>query len=89
VKLAPFAPEGTMTEIGTATTPLLLARFTTIPSLGAAPLIVTAQLSLPAAFIEEFAQLRPDNEGVEFAPFPWSFTIPDTLAVVVVPATCN
>jgi hypothetical protein len=88
VKLTLFAPEATVTELGTATALLLLARFTTIPPLGAAPLSPTVQLSAPAALIEDFAQFRLDRAGVVFDPLPCSVTQPDTrAALVVVPAT--
>lgn len=41
-------PEATVTDAGTATALLLLARFTTTPALGAAAESFTVQLSLPA-----------------------------------------
>jgi len=49
VKLAVVAPEATVTEAGTATEVLLLASETAWPPLGAAPLNVTVQASVPAA----------------------------------------
>jgi hypothetical protein len=70
VKRAFFAPEATVTEAGTETAPLLLAMSTTIPLPGAAPFSVTVQVSAPAPIIEEFVQLRPDNEGVDCDPLP-------------------
>jgi len=48
VKLAVVAPEATLTEAGTATDELLLASETLTPPLGAAPLNVTVQASVPA-----------------------------------------
>jgi len=66
-----LAPEGTVTEVGTITAELLLAKLTTSPALGAAALSVTVQTSEPAAVIAELAQLRLEREGVpEFDPFP-------------------
>lgn len=69
-KDAVVAPEGTDTEAGTLTALLLLARFTARPVLGAAPLRVTEQLSVPAPIMEGLEQLRPESDGVPFDPFP-------------------
>lgn len=69
-KDALVAPEGTDTEAGTATALLLLARLTARPVLGAAPLRVTEQLSVPAPIMDVLEQLRPDSDGVPFDPFP-------------------
>jgi hypothetical protein len=91
-KLTLVAPEGTVTETGTDTDLLLLARLTTTPVLGAGKLIVTVQLSVPAPFIEEFAQLRPDREtDAELDPLPCSFTTPPDLVddlVIAVTLSC-
>ena len=76
VKLAFFAPDATVSEAGTETALLLLARLTTVPLVGAAAFRVTVQASAPAPTIDEFAQFSPDNEGVVLDPFPCSFTDP-------------
>jgi hypothetical protein len=62
-KLAVVAPEATVTEAGTATAELLLARPTANPPLAAATLSVTVQLSVPAAVIDALVQLKPLNTG--------------------------
>jgi hypothetical protein len=81
-KGALFAPEGTVTEPGTAIALLLLARLTASPVLGAAAVNVTVQLSMPAPAIEELEQLRLDREAVpELEPFPCSFMVLDDLVV--------
>jgi hypothetical protein len=49
-KLTVFAPDGTVTLAGTVTLELLLARATTNPPVRAAPLSVTVQAEVPAAF---------------------------------------
>jgi hypothetical protein len=83
VKGALCAPEATVTEPGTATALLLLARLTTNPPLGAAAVNVTVQLSLPAPLIEELEQLRVEREAVpEFEPFPCSLMVLDVVVVV-------
>ncbi len=74
-KFAPVTPEATITEAGTVTALLLLARLTTAPPLGAAAVKVTVQSSDPAPFIEECAQLRPDRDAA-FFPAPCSLTVP-------------
>ena len=89
-KLTLVAPEGTITDAGTPTAPLLLARLTATPALGAAPLIATVQRSLPAPIIEEFAQLTPVSDGPDCEePFPCSlmelvvFVVPVLIAVTL------
>jgi hypothetical protein len=57
------APAGTVTEDGTVTALLLLARFTAKPPLAAAAFSVTMQLSVPAPVIEPLAQLRLLRSG--------------------------
>ena len=58
VKLAEVAPVLTTIEAGTATDVLLLEREMLVPPLGAAPLRVTEQVSVPAAAKLEVLQLR-------------------------------
>jgi len=57
VKLAVVAPAATVTEAGTVTAELLLARVTANPPLGAAALSVTVQLSVPAPDIDPLTQV--------------------------------
>jgi hypothetical protein len=64
VKLAVVDPAATVTEAGTVTAELLLARLTANPPLGAAPLRVTVQLSVPAPVIDELVQFRLVKVGV-------------------------
>jgi hypothetical protein len=64
VKLAVVAPEATVTEAGTVTAELLLARLTANPPLAAATFSVTVQLSVPAPVIDALLQLKPLNAGV-------------------------
>jgi hypothetical protein len=63
VKLAVVDPAATVTEAGTVTAELLLARLTANPPLGAAAFSVTAQLSVPAPVIDELVQLSALNTG--------------------------
>ena len=63
-KFALVPPEATVTDAGTITALLLLARFTGKPAPVAAAFKVTVQLSVPAPVIEPFAQLSPLNAGV-------------------------
>ena len=64
VKLAVVAPEATVTEAGTVTAELLLARPTANPPLAAATFSVTVQLSVPAPVIDPLLQVNPLNAGV-------------------------
>ena len=64
VKLALVDPEATVTEAGTVTSLLSLARLTVIPPLPAAPFSAIVQLSVPAPVTEELAQLSPLNTAV-------------------------
>ena len=57
-KPALLAPAATVTEAGTDTDELLLARLTVSPPLGAAVFSVTVQLSVPAPVIDPLAQLN-------------------------------
>lgn len=63
VKLAEVAPAATVTDAGTVTAELLLARLTTNPPLADAAFNVTVQLSVPAPLIEPDAQLNPVSTG--------------------------
>jgi hypothetical protein len=63
-KLALVAPEATVTDAGTVTALLLLARLTANPLLAAAAFSVTVQLSVPAPVIEPLAHVNPLNTGV-------------------------
>jgi hypothetical protein len=84
-KVALVAPEGTDIDAGTVTTPLLLARLTTMPLLGAAAVNVTLQESVPAPIMDELAQLRLDKDAVVGEdPLPCNFTEPATLIFVLV-----
>jgi hypothetical protein len=64
VKLATVAPAATVTEAGTVTAELLLARPTANPPLAAATFSVTVQLSVPAPVIDALLQFKPLNDGV-------------------------
>jgi hypothetical protein len=57
-------PAPTVTDAGTATAELLLARPTANPPLAAATFSVTVQLSVPAPVIDALLQLKPLNAGV-------------------------
>ena len=63
VKLALVAPAATVTEAGTVTAPLLLARLTANPPLAAAVFSVTVQLSVPAPVMELLLQLSALSTG--------------------------
>ena len=63
-KPALVAPAATVTEAGTTTDELLLARLTVNPPLAAAVLSETVQASLPAPVIEAFVQERAVSTGV-------------------------
>jgi hypothetical protein len=62
--VALVAPERTVTDAGTVTMPLLLARLTENPPLSAAAFRVTVQLSAPEPDMDPFAQLRPLRTGL-------------------------
>jgi len=57
------APAGTVTEAGTVTALLLLARFTTTPPVDAVEFNVTMQLFVPAVLIVPLVQLRAFKTG--------------------------
>ena len=63
VKLAVVAPAATVTEAGTVTALLLLARLTAKPPVAAAAFRVTVQLSVPAPVNEPLVQLSPLSTG--------------------------
>jgi hypothetical protein len=63
VKLPVVDPAATVTEAGTVTAVLLLARLTATPPLAAATFSVTVQLSVPAPVIDPLVQLSPLNTG--------------------------
>ncbi len=87
-KLVVFAPAGTVTEAGTVTALLLLARLTANPPAAAIAFSVTVQLSVPAPVMEPLAQVRPLNIGI---PVPVKLTVraapvEELLLMVSVPA---
>ena len=63
MKLAEVDPPATVTDAGTVTAELLLARLTANPPLAAATFSVTVQLSVPAPVIDPLLQLSPLNTG--------------------------
>ena len=63
-KLALDAPAATVTELGTVTAELLLARLTVNPPLAAAAFSVTVQLSVPAPVIDPLEQVSALNTGI-------------------------
>jgi hypothetical protein len=63
VKVAVVEPAATVTEAGTVTDELLLARLTVNPPVGAAAFSATVQLSVPAPVIEPLVQLSPLSTG--------------------------
>ena len=71
-KVALVPPEGMVTEAGTLIAPLLLASVATNPVLGAAALIFTVQLSVPAPVIELLAQTSPESDAGFCEPLPCS-----------------
>lgn len=71
VKLALVAPAGTVTDAGTVTAELLLARPTAIPPPAAAAFSVTVQLSVPAVVIDPLLQLNALSTGT---PVPLKLT---------------
>ncbi len=69
-KFALVSPAATVTDAGTATAPLLLARFTTKPLLSAGALNSTVQLSAVDPVMELFVQLSEVNVIVFAAAAP-------------------
>ena len=64
LKLAVLAPAATVTEAGTVTAEMLLARLIVAPPLGAAALSATVQVSVPAPVIDPLTQLNEDGFAV-------------------------
>jgi hypothetical protein len=64
VKLAVVAPDATVTEAGSVTAELLLARLTANPPPAAAAFSVTVQVSVPATVIDPLLQASPLNTGI-------------------------
>jgi hypothetical protein len=62
-KVAVVAPVATVTETGTITAELLLARLTRTPPLTAAAFSVTVQLSVPTPVMDPLLQLSALNTG--------------------------
>jgi hypothetical protein len=79
VKLALLAPTGTVADAGTMTERLLLAKATLTPPLGAAPLSVTVQASVPDPVIDELVQERALNPGMLTVPVPLRLTTAEGL----------
>ena len=67
-KVALEEPEATVTDAGTVTAELLLARFTAKLPLAAAAFSVTEQLSVPAPVIDPLVQLSPLSTGTPVPP---------------------
>ena len=63
VNVALLDPAATVTEVGTVTAVLLLAKPTANPPVAAAAFSVTVQLSVPAPVIDPLVQVRPVNTG--------------------------
>lgn len=77
LKLAPVAVAGIVTDAGTTTALLLLARATVTPPVGAEPVSVTLQESLNAPVIDSLLQLTELTVGVVVLPVPLSATETD------------
>ena len=76
VKFALLAPAATITEPGTLTSELLLARLTANPPLRAAAFNVTVQLSATEPVIVELAQVTPLNTGTPVPLSPTTIELP-------------
>jgi len=76
LKLAVVVPAGTLTEFGTVTASLLLARLTETPPVAADAFNVTEQLSVADPVIEALLQVREVSMGTP---------VPDKLTVEVAP----
>jgi hypothetical protein len=75
-KLALTAPAGTVTDVGTETALLLLARLTANPPLAAAAFIVTVQVSVPAPVIDPLAHVNPVSTGTPVPLRPTDAVVP-------------
>jgi hypothetical protein len=89
VKVAEVAPAATVTDDGTTTAVLLLARLTAWPPLPAAAFSVAVQVSVPAPVSDPLAQLRLLNTG---CPVPLRLIVDvvpldELLVSVTVPST--
>ena len=62
-KLPVVEPAATVTDAGTVTAELLLARFTVNPPVAAAVFKVTVQASVPEPVMDEFVQESPVSTG--------------------------
>jgi hypothetical protein len=76
VKLALVAPAATVTEPGTVTNELLLARLTANPPLAAAAFSVTVQLSVPDPMIDPLVQLSAVSPGTPVPLRPTTIDVP-------------
>lgn len=74
VKVALLAVAGTKTELGTVTAPLLLARVTLTPPVGAEPERLTEHASASVPVIDVLLQLTPLTVGVTLVPVPLRLT---------------
>lgn len=74
VKPALVALAATVIVTGTVTDTSLLERLTVRPPLGAAPLNVTVQASLPAPVMAPLVHVKPVNVGMGAVPVPLSVT---------------
>ena len=88
VKPALVAPAGTITDAGTATLVLLLARLTTNPPVGAAAFSVNVQPSVPVPVIEPVLQLIAVSTGTPVPVRPTVEVAPveELLLMISVPA---
>jgi len=76
VKLAVVEPAATVTEPGTVTVELLLARLTVNPPVAAAAFRVTVQLSVPDPVNELLVQLSPLSTGTPVPLRPTTVKVP-------------
>lgn|GEM_PF-5618231 len=86
-KLTLDVPADTVTDAGTVTELLLLARLTTIPPLGATEANDTVQLFTAGPVTDAFAHVNPDSVAPAPEPLPCNFTVPETLVDELVMAS--